>query len=145
MPLARAAERKEVVRIRSAARSVISVILHAAGDLEAALATYELAAADAGRSEDDHRLALVLGGRGLALAQLGRLPEAFTSLERARVMLEEMEDTVCLAHTLNTLATLHERDGNDQAAAEARQEAKELFRTVGRSRTQTPYRPAPRP
>ncbi|WP_404372209.1 BTAD domain-containing putative transcriptional regulator [Kytococcus sedentarius] len=133
------AQRSEVPRIRSAALSVTGGLFNMAGRHAEAVECYDQAVADAVLGEDDHRLALAIRGRGIALSRLGKLTEAVAEVQRSIGLLQEIEDPGCVAQALRSLSSLREQQGDLAAAEAARQEFEAFYASVGRPGTRGPY------
>ncbi|WP_374927924.1 BTAD domain-containing putative transcriptional regulator [Kytococcus sedentarius] len=133
------AQRSTTPRIRSAALSVAGGLLNLADRQEEALEVYDRAVTDAVLGEDDHRLALAIRGRGMALAGLGRVEEAVAEVQRSIGLLHEIDDPGCAAQALRSLSRLREQQGDLEAAEEARQQFEAFYASVGRPGTRGPY------
>ena len=69
--------------------------------------------------------------RGEALTASGRLEDAEMALQVAIRLAEQNEDDYLTAYAWRAIATLYRQQGKAQAAAEAQQNAIDLFRQMG--------------
>lgn len=133
------AEQSQNPRIRAAARAVLGGLVAGAGRFPEAVELYEQAIADAVAGQDDHRLALAVRGRGIALSRMELTARAEADLHRAITLFEEMDDPRCLAQALRSLVMHARRMGKPELeeAAQARYEA--WFAAAGLPGAVSPY------
>ncbi|SBT51393.1 AfsR/SARP family transcriptional regulator [Micromonospora auratinigra] len=126
-----AAQRAGDLRAQAAMRQSLSYLHWRAADYQAVLDECRTAAALAERAGWQQGRSAALCNSGIALAQLGRTPDAISQLRRALAIDREIGDRTGEAGKLINLAAAHEQIGELAAAAEFCESALPLVRETG--------------